>query len=392
MTHIGYPNLTAVSASGEFRVEITGQPEHAYFRDQSHFSYRLYRANVLQWTWTPNDGEDQPLLLDDFPHEAWVNDDGWVVVRTHDWFFAGLLVLSPLGEVIFRQYHRGIFEDEQPGFLDGEPENYMGNTSAGPFWASYSLAYFFQSDGRPCWAIRTWWGFRVIIDLQNGTLVSPSELDSNLLESQELALALASLRDNLPQLEAASPPTEDLDCDDDRFWKISRAVRTAAYQAGWLRSEAFVPYLRRLEQTDAVGGHSSGRVDGFRMSELTCRHIATLSLLRLDQQPLWLPHYQFQGNSRSPRQGESLELPICGRDWSPEELQPGLTQLETLTRFGAPDFIRDDWEYDFFSSSESYTLRIGWETPQPNLPPRIEKIEVVAPQWREITMRDLFLT
>src|SRR5262245_32401927 len=127
MTFVSYPNIVATSESKQFRIDIIGTPSEDVFRDQSKFVYRLFKADEIVWEWAASETDHPGESLDDFPHDAWVNNDGWVVVRTHGWFHAGLMVFSPGGQVLLRQSHRKFLDDDLPGFLDGEPEEYLGD-------------------------------------------------------------------------------------------------------------------------------------------------------------------------------------------------------------------------------------------------------------------------
>ncbi|MDB5390441.1 MAG: hypothetical protein JWM11_6087 [Planctomycetaceae bacterium] len=124
MTFVSFPNLCATSDNSQYRIEIVGTPGKESFRDQSHFAYRLFHLNHCVWEWLPAQERSETHSLSDFPYEAWVNDDGWVVVRTHEWFHAGLLVFSPNGQVVLERFHRTFDDKNEPGFLDGEPEAY----------------------------------------------------------------------------------------------------------------------------------------------------------------------------------------------------------------------------------------------------------------------------
>ena len=57
MTFIAYPNLQAESEDGVFRVEVVGQPEEDFFRDQGSFVYRSFRSGQLVWEWDPAKAE-----------------------------------------------------------------------------------------------------------------------------------------------------------------------------------------------------------------------------------------------------------------------------------------------------------------------------------------------
>ena len=406
MTFVSYPDITATSDNGRFRIEIKGTKTDDAFRDQSHFVYRLYNFDCLEWEWTANQSEDDHLIyLDDFPHDAWVNDHGWVVVRTHEWFHAGLLVLSPAGKVVLRRFHRALLEDDGPGFLQGEPEWYLGGSSAGPFWARCSIAYFHEHGGHPFWTIRTWWGRRVVIDLVRGEFTDPDAMDDDLHHRHECEQVFKLLDSSVNVLEEShrmDSPEET----DDAWWSLAGSAITAAYHAGWLETKDCIPHLRRLELLDAEGSRWFGGVDWATLITLPFRRVAKVSLLRMNQIPKWLSHYKFEADLETTEETTDdnkvlFKFPTELRLRTSELIEVGMTQKELLLRIGAPDFVGDRWEYDFVSDESELTVRVHWEKLKKGemsfaeykkelkeTVPRIEKIELIEPQWRQITMRD----
>jgi len=53
-----------------------------------------------------------------------------------------------------------------------EYEKYVHKTTAGPKWEDYALAYFITLSGKPHFCIRTWWGRRILIDLESAKQIS----------------------------------------------------------------------------------------------------------------------------------------------------------------------------------------------------------------------------
>ncbi len=412
MTFVPYPNISATSDSGEFRVEIVGQRTDDFFRDQANFTYRSFQSDRLVWEWKPGNGKQAPQFLDDYPHEAWISNDGWVVVRTHEWFHAGLLVLSPRGEVVLRKIHRSLLDDGESGFLDSEPEKFMGDSSAGPFWSRSSIAYFSELRGRLCWTIRTWWGRRVVIDLLVGKILDPGTEDTDVAASREHAWVEKSLADGVRRIEAEGPNRPE---ENEHFWSSVGPLLTAAFHAGWLKSAAYVPLLRRLEEVDLVGSTGYGPIPWAAVDTLPFRQVAKLSLLRLGHEPKWLSHYRFKVHSKrdTPNAEALFAFPMQPATRDHSILVAGMDQKDVLRRIGAPDYIRNQWEYDYLLDGKEMTVCVSWDeshlpkypTGEANRevltrfydeyraavdanPPRISGVEFAAPQWREITMRD----
>lgn len=404
MTFIGYPDITATSDNGEWRLAITGSPGEYAFRNQGDFVYRLYKSDRLIWERRSSE------WLEDFPHEAWVSDDGWVVVRIHEWFHAGLFVLSPEERVTLRRLHCGMLEEDEPGFLEDDAEEYAGWTSAGPFWSQSSIGYFIEHGGRPCWVIRTWWGRRVAIDLVGGKILDPSVLDDNQASSHERSLVQSALANGIAELEAISAKSPDHG-EDTASLELYRSIITATYHSGRLHLRDAIPYLRRLEKLPLVSSSAIGPVTWAVLHTLRYRQAAKLSLLRLDQEPLWLSHYQLELHSVTPTNnmgtaGEMFRFPAQASERNVDQLQPGRNQMELLLEMGAPDFIdRQVWEYDFFSSNKAFTARVHWDdshltglpyetykAERMHNPPRIDAVDVVEPVWKGISPRDRDIT
>src|SRR5262245_14443653 len=45
-----------------------------------------------------------------------------------------------------------------------EYEKYVGETTAGPIWEEQALPYFVELGGKPHFAVRTYWGRRILIN------------------------------------------------------------------------------------------------------------------------------------------------------------------------------------------------------------------------------------
>jgi hypothetical protein len=252
-----------------------------------------------------------------------------------------------------------------------------------------------------------------VIDLAHGKVLEPGTEDADIAASHEHAWVEKSLAEGIRWLEAEGPSIRE---DNEHFWSSTRDLRTAAYQAGRLKSAAYVPLLRRLEEVDIVGSIGYGPVPWASIEMLPFRQVAKLSLLRLGHEPKWLSHYRFKLHSRSDApSGEGLfAFPMQPATRDHSVLAEDMDQKDLLRRIGAPDYIcRDQWEYDYLADGREMTVRVSWDEshlPQhppgkasqeeftrfyeeyrravDAFPPRISRVEVAAPQWREITMRD----
>src|SRR6202035_3136300 len=130
----------------------------------------------------------------------------------------------------------------------------------------------------------------------------------------------------------------------DSFWSMASPILAAAYHAGWLQSKSSIDDLRRLETVGIVGSSGYGFIRWAVLQTLPFRQVAKLSLLRMAQQPIWLSHYQFGSSTNATEDANDagiapyrFPMQVAIRD--PSMLIPGKTQIDTLQRIGAPDFI-----------------------------------------------------
>jgi hypothetical protein len=346
MTYISYPNIVTTSENGRWRVEIRGRKEGESFRDRSNFVYRLLdnnQAGRVVWKWRPQ-GEDG---IGDFPHQAWVSDQAWTVVRLHHWFGAGLLVLSPDGNKHMLHPLQSIDKSGRE-ILDDESDVHMGGGSAGPSWEASSIAYFHSFENKPFWSIRTWWGRRILIDLEQGEFIrciSPDHGEwMDVLERShvldELTQAVPLLQSRLEKSQWLSRTTE-------------RRGYAAAFMAGALEIEQAIPWLRQLENNKIVGGSTSESWLNIRF--LPFRLIAKISLLKLGREPTWRPNLLL----REAQTKCKLQNPKKSYARSIDSFRIGLSQRELLESIGAPEFMRPTWDYCFVGPSTK-SVRVHW--------------------------------
>lgn len=348
MTFISYPDITAVSPGRRFRVEIRGtSADHDFFRDQSGFVYRLFEAatETEVWRWSPT-GQ---VGLADYPHEAWVNDDGWVVARWHHWFDAGLLVISPSGKCrMFRRLQS--LSDDEAGLLENESDLHIGGGSAGPNWESSSIALFHQHRGRDFWSILTWWGRRIVIDLEAGAAVAEMP-DAQKAVVEELERAWI-----LDQLQRAQSELRSRDESDPHWWRrVASPAYAAAFQAGRLEVQEAAPLLRGLE-ANPIRGSSTSVSSWIDVDHLPFRWIAKISLLRLGIEPRWIASFILTRQ----RTGQRCLYPEYPEERKPHMIEEGMSQRAMLERVGVPEFLRDDWDYCLFDHGRVYTMRVHW--------------------------------
>ena len=344
MTFIGFPDIVVTSPNGKLRLEIRGsKAKDDFFRDQSDFVYRLVRAedSQLVWEWTPPENSG----LADYPHEAWVNDQGWAVVRCHTWFGAGILVLSPTGELKLEQAVVGLGE-ERP-LIPEDAEGHAGHSSAGPFWSASSIAVFQEWEGRPFWSILAWWGRRFVFDLDRGIVLDQV--------SEELERGIAAAEEDWIFHWFQHVPSRSIEDDQAHgvWWQqFGRHVYSAAYHAGVKKLTRAEPFLRSLEKCVVTGGQIFGNIC---VRLYSFRRLAKASLLRMGFIPDWYASFilidrKTEAPLKCPERSDRSRL---------QEIAAGMTLTTLLQRVGIPDFL--EWDYIELNGNSIGTLRVHWK-------------------------------
>jgi len=158
MTQINYPNLTRTSPSANLRLEIRSpdndpdsprnDPENRsrqfWGGFQKDFTFTVRRTDSSEIVWQ-RDADHESLI--DMPKDAWVGDDGHVVVITRTPFSSDLFVLDTNGEV-------SLHCDVASVILENN-EAELHWTSAGPHWNTRGLGMFFGDKSTRWWCFRT---------------------------------------------------------------------------------------------------------------------------------------------------------------------------------------------------------------------------------------------
>ncbi len=346
MTFISFPDITATSPDRKLRLKIRGKPEEGLsFCDQSDFTYEMFEveSSQLLWQWSPTAAES----MADFPHEAWVHDAGFAVVRFHHWFGGGLLVLSPNPRMVMLRHLTSV--GVEPGLL--KDDDHTGWTSAGPSWHESSFGLSLAAGNRPYWSMRTWWGQRIVIDLAKGTVLDevPEHLAATVLNAERKWV--------LRHLEQGVRELQEPDTEDDEWWpSVCRPARTAVYHAGSLQLKKAVPYLREMESCPVV--NSWGSEMGLRCAHLDLRLVAKASLMRIGVEPQWLPNIEL----RDEEFDQKLEVRCPAENRSPDAIQVGMESFALLRTVGIPEMMRGRWDYWFFDDNQPLLVRVHFKT------------------------------
>jgi hypothetical protein len=271
-------------------------------------------------------------------------------------------------------------------------EKYVHETTAGPIWDDYALAYFATNEDTPHLCIRTWWDRRIVINLKTGKPGSEKGW-SDTLDDVEKKLVLERLK--------AVPLF--LDKKDKTTAREHFEILGAAHFAGRKNLKETTRLLAQLERCEYSGSSvfsgdprtlKEGEIDPESYSEKEVRRIAQLSLRRLGAKPEAYPVTRF----RSAAADGSLADYVEPKKWTTprtdraSKLKEGMNPLEILNLLGAPDYVergRDTWHcawrYDM-DASPAYTLLLVWEAG------RVKSTERIQPAlWRgnELFGKDL---
>lgn len=351
MTAISYPDIVVHSPDRAFRLEARspdnrpkGHPDRTVagstFNDdevsfQRAFCFTLYEGDSAQVVWTL----EQAAVSATSPSAAHVSDRGWVVVQTHDHLRSEVVAISPSGK-------RGMTLDVAAALVtDPISRRHVHETTAGPSWSGQSHAWFATLSGREHFWLRTWWGDRVLLDLEGGSRVAASEHEGR-LAAEEAAWALSALGSFDADADPWSGPWDE--------WL------TAITLAGRVRLGSAERLIRPFESISAIWSSSSTDVLSTGWAQLhffyqtyRTRPFATLALRRLGAQPRGFASYVF-GRPGAP--GEHLELPECIQERDQRAVRPGMKGLDVLQLLGAPDLMDGRrWSWDTESDS---TLRL----------------------------------
>lgn len=442
VTAIHYPDRFAASPGGRYRLEArsphNGTINHRdgtsatdaefgfkYREHQRDFRYRLLdgATDAVLWERWQDPGEDSP-------HELFVSDDGWSILRTHG-FRPEVIAVSPAGDDAVRV--RVLGPPQFPTHADGQPvapgrpaapefdwhATHRSDSTAGNYWSQNSCRYFFSHDTRPHFAWRTYWGQRLVLDLANCRALpesdnwSQSAAVTRACEEQERRWARGVLSELFARADDVAAWIDDRrrrkrDDDDDAEAQDddSAALRAllldapaAADLAGHYRLHDCADLLLRCEPFD-IPSHSEGSTAMPGDTWIEHQHLRPVvqhALRRLGREPLGYPTYHF-----GPLNVTRIAVPerTVVTEGVLSQLTPALTARQVLALVGPPHHVHrqshpkgtlfewtEDWEYDRRVDGRWLTRRITWEKARRT--GRIRQIEDVPPYWLDGDERTL---
>ncbi len=231
-------------------------------------------------------------------------------------------------------------------------QKYVDQTTAGPQWEEYAIHYFLTIKQSPHFCVKTWWGTRILLNLETARQVSDRELD-DVLSAEEKRLVLDRLRAWIELVKAKN--------------FRSGESRAAIHHAGQMKLREAIPLLQQLEESTYVTESPfmpKFDIEGrdfvpCRFAVYGVRRFAQLALRRMGVKPAgypatscrtWLENRETETDATlklDPPRAERVAL-----------IKEGMKPLEVVEKLGSPDYIErwkgdDDvvvWRYDVDAS------------------------------------------
>ncbi len=391
MTYRCYPDILRTSPAGRLRLEICS-PDNAGSSsqlrvDQNKFAYTVRDAETREFIWQHYPGIQRPL---DQPEDAWVNDDGFVVVVTKCTASSTIVLIAPSGRVMLELC-------VTPQLLGGNSDE-MCKTSAGPAWNSHGTGMFLSVDSKTYWCFRTQFGRQIVINLDNARV--------DYVQSIRDELHWFQVQNDVELLKRASTDTRLFPADarstTGRFknqdYEFASSVWTAAYWCGKNCIHEAANYLKGIEQSPLQDSSSAGWPTPSSAetwcTSLTLTRVAQMALRCLDIEPTGIAGYQLWRRDWSDDEGplflQRIDVPECltNRPARLSKLREGMSRDEVSQIVGMPDVEWGLWDYDVLNDSgQSYTVRLAFDR-MTIFPAKLTDIVTFAPVWKTVSERD----
>jgi len=258
-------------------------------------------------------------------------------------------------------------------------------------------AYFLTLDGKPHFAIRTWWDERLLVDLDAAKQV-PVRGREAALEAAEKAFVLetlASAKKSLKDHESALLRLTDVLLGDgplEQRWKNL----AAAHLAGRMKLKEAIPHLHAIEAMGEVDscttgdygedGPKEGEVSPANYCTIELRRVVHLSLRRLGERAGHYPVTTFhpEGSKEAIEAADKTKP----RAEKVSALELGMSPMDVIKLMGAPDYVERGhathpegrwvhlWRYDI-DADAPYSLLLAWKDR------KVARIERLTPAlWR----------
>ncbi|MCB9852232.1 MAG: hypothetical protein H6819_03980 [Phycisphaerales bacterium] len=278
-------------------------------------------------------------------------------------------------------------------------------TTACCVWQIGAWHLFCRIRDESHFALRTWWGDRIVLNLDRADILLSAALADPLIASAIRDAEIASVRrflvdeapaaiEQLAMSEESRPDTRE---SRRRQWRLE----TAIYLIGVHGLTDEVKRLRVLESMNVPTRRRSGATYATCVFEChRLRSIAQQALRMLDEAPEGYAACEFMGEMVD---GVSIPQCVPNRLALASQLRATMRAHEVLALMGSPDFYRTasrrwdpgastfsrfaDWEYDELGPNGWETLRIRWEQSN-QAESSIMAIDRFPAKWHADTYRD----
>jgi hypothetical protein len=369
-----FSDTSTVSPSKRYTVEAKS-PDNAGKRGrnafQSAFVYTCRETSTKHILWTRKQGEEAS------PVDVVVSDAGWTVIRTG---WDELIAVDLAGH---DRCHIRLLSE---AFTKDERSRYVHDTTAGPMWSGFSLWYFLDADGQHLFVVRPWWGRRVLLNLETGSLINETKNISTAVAAHERSYVMTELA----KAVETRRKWEKAECCE-AVWPILNA----SYLAGRLLVVEAAPLLAQLQEVSYIGSSTSGglgfgerfegEVNPHSYETFTLRQVVQLSLRRLGKTPRPLAANQFDVQYEAYKKNHPYVPKVTDvpRATTAAKVTTGMKAEQVLDLLGGPDFVEyDSWAYDM-DASPPFSLILKWDAR------KVIDVEKKTPAlWKKAFVRD----
>jgi hypothetical protein len=354
-----------------------------YREFQSHFRYQLLETDTKQVLW-----ERWQVEHEDSPHEVVASDEGWGVLRTHG-FKPEVVAISPSGQETLRVriYGPEVSPNEE---TVSRPHTFawlaqkLIHSTAGMYWTASSWPFFLRHNNTFYFIWRTWWGQRLIMDLDHGCVLEDGKgVDEALgiaIAQKEGATAAALVSRLMPKVDEINEllanrreKAEDTeDAEEPAIISDLHRLKAAINLIGFHRVDRCIPDLQAMEKLDcpAYSTSTTALRNEYSLQVQHFRPIIQHSLRLMGAVPSGFATYNFC------RDKKLLSIPdlIQNRLERTTSLNKQMNAFQVLELLGSPDFIHrtsrkvgkfyvwpERWDYDFLTPNDWETLSLQWE-------------------------------
>jgi hypothetical protein len=377
-----FPDSTAISPSGRYRIDAKSPDNAAHRPFAANFTYTLTDTVTNKVIWerkqpmSRSKGSERAFPAEVSPIALFVNDDGLVAARlAHE-------------DVIFLDPRNGTKRAEAQvvgGFPADERSSFIVWSTAGPMWAQNSQWFFIgvrsatnPAKELPYFVVRPYWNKRLIINAKTCKHVDLGSYRGAVCE-QDLAGAGDEVRRVLTaaiaeetRLALAGVAVEwPVGADANDNWWPSR-LSAALHSIAFLRLSQAEPDLRRWEKSLSEAG---AWADSLRQKVRETLRALGFTPIAGFGVPLH-PSYDVSLDTDSPYK---THVPLDQRLASAEKIVAGMTVQELTDLIGCPD-AEVRWspvfafDYDI-DSPKPFTLRVTLDQDQL----AVVKVERITP-------------